>query len=319
MTNKRIFDIDRHNLQKAANLLQDGQLVSFPTETVYGLGADATNGQAVATIFAAKNRPSFNPLIIHLTSISDVEKYTELDETSRQLAEKFWPGPFTLILPVRKDAGLSELVTAGLDTVAVRIPNHPVAQELLKTCGRPLAAPSANKSGHISPTMASHVDQEFGQELSMILDGGPCSAGVESTIVQINGDKIHLLRPGSITPKELQEESGLDVLINSDADNIIAPGQMKSHYAPNAAMRLNVTDPFAEEAYLAFGNSSHGALNLSPSGDLKEAAANLFSMMRRLDEETTQTIAVAPIPMEGIGLAINDRLQRAAAPKEKKS
>lgn len=319
MNKKRIYKPIRNNICHAAEILRDGNIVSFPTETVYGLGADATNGKAVAKIFSAKNRPNFNPLIVHLPDPSAAEQYVEMNEIAQKLAFTFWPGPFTMVLPLKKDSDISDLITAGLDTVAIRVPANAVAHELLEEFGGPIAAPSANKSGHISPTTAGHVDSEFGEELSMILDGGPCDKGIESTIVQVTEDSVTLLRPGSITADDIKNATDINVMTSTaPTDNPVAPGQLKSHYAPNANMRLNAESPNENEAYLAFGetNITNNTMNLSTNGDLEEAAANLFSMMRELDDLGLNSIAVAPIPENGLGIAINDRLSRAAAPKE---
>lgn len=309
------------NYNLAVKYLNQGKLVSFPTETVYGLGADATNDAAVASIFEAKRRPSFNPLIIHLPSLAHVELYAELDIVSRKLAARFWPGPFTLVLNKKADSPLSELVSAGLDTVAVRVPEHVVAHTLLEKFGRPIAAPSANISGKLSPTTAQHVAEAFGQEVATILDGGPCRNGIESTIVQVCGDEVRLLRPGSVTKREIEQVTGLHVSVYEDAQNPTAPGQLKSHYAPNARLRLNATELYPSEALLAFGSNipklhHNPTLNLSPKGSLHEAASNLFAMLHELDALGLESIAVSPIPAQGLGRAINDRLKRAATPSQ---
>ena len=319
MNKSRIHKPELRTIESAVGLLRLGNIVSFPTETVYGLGADATNSAAIAKVFAAKNRPTFNPLIVHLSDPSEAEHYVEMNEIALALAFAFWPGPFTMVLPLKDNSPISDLITVGLDTVAIRVPANKVAHKLLETFGGPIAAPSANKSGHISPTTAHHVDGEFGDELEMIIDGGPCDKGIESTIVQVMDDQIILLRPGSITAEDIKIITNIKVItIIEPTDNPVAPGQLKSHYAPNAKMRLNADEPKDGEAYLAFGKTSahDNMLNLSSIGDLEEAAANLFSMMRVLDDLDLKTIAVAPIPMSGLGLAINDRLTRAAAPKE---
>ncbi|TPD57960.1 threonylcarbamoyl-AMP synthase [Emcibacter nanhaiensis] len=320
MNYKNVFSANSVNYTLAAKYLRQGKLVSFPTETVYGLGADACNGEAVATIFATKNRPNFNPLIVHVPDLETAENYVFLDETSRRLAEKFWPGPFTLVLPRKEDCPLSPLVSAGLDTVAIRVPRHHMARELLQTFGGAIAAPSANKSGRVSPTTAEHVAREFTpEEVPLILDGGPCEEGLESTIVQVSGQEVLLLRPGTVTPREIELVAGLPVRLVKNADNPVAPGQLKSHYAPRARLRLNATHAEPGEALLAFGRAvpKDGVItrNLSPNGSLTEAAASLFSLMRELDELGIARIAVMPIPMQGLGLAINDRLERAAAPR----
>ncbi len=300
----------------AARLLQDGQLVAFATETVYGLGADARNSAAVANIFAAKNRPRFNPLIVHVPDLAGAAELVEIPPQARALAEAFWPGPLTMVLPRCADAGLSDLVTAGLDTLAVRIPANPLARRLLAAAGVPVAAPSANPSGKISPTSAAHVEQGLGGRIAAILDGGRCDVGVESTILGFDGDTPVLLRAGGLAIETIEPLLPRPLSL-PQAGRITAPGQMKSHYAPDAKMRLNVTEPTAGEVLLGFG-ARNGALNLSPAGDLREAAVNLFSYMRKIDDLATRSgksIAVAPIPETGLGLAINDRLNRAAAPR----
>lgn len=316
-TNKKIMPATPININLAVKYLFQGKLVSFPTETVYGLGADATNDDAVARIFEAKKRPAFNPLIVHMSSLEEAEKYVDFDITSRKLGEAFWPGPFTLVLKKKPDCALSRLVSAGLDTVAVRVPEHPVARELLQHFKYPVAAPSANISGKLSPTRPEHVASAFSSEVAMILDGPPCRDGVESTIAQVIGSEIRLLRPGSVTKREIEELTGLRVVYYEDNQTPAAPGQLKSHYAPNSKIRLNAEEILAGEALLAFGSlypkDAKILLNLSPKGILREAAANLFSMLHELDQAGCETIAVSPIPDRGIGIAINDRLVRAAA------
>jgi len=318
MTDSRFYKPSKKTFKFAAKKLNAGDILSFPTETVYGLGADATNNKAVAKIFAAKKRPNFNPLIVHVSDAIKARRYVIMNTLAQKLATSFWPGPFTMVLPLKKNNGLSNLITAGMDTVAVRVPKHKIAQELLHIFDGPIAAPSANKSGKISPTTAAHVDSEFFNELDMIIDGGVCEKGLESTIVQVNENGITLLRPGNVTQEDIEKVAGQSVKINElQSDSPIAPGQLKSHYAPNAGMRLNVLKPKSGEAYLSFGHNveTSNSLNLSPSGNLIEAAANLFSMMRSLDHLKIKTIAVAPIPAVGLGVAINDRLERAAAAK----
>lgn len=305
---------------QAGALIRAGELVAFPTETVYGLGADASNGEAVARIFLAKGRPRFNPLIVHVASLAACEQLAHVDQRARTLAMHFWPGPLTLVLPRRADAGLSDLVTAGLDTVAIRMPAHRVAKALLAAADRPIAAPSANRSGHVSPTRAEHVAADLGDRVAMILDGGDCTHGLESTIVTLTEDGIALLRPGSITPEQLEEVTGLPVTrATQGGETPLSPGQLASHYAPRARVVLNVARPEPGAALLAFGPTppAHEAamINLSPKGDLIEAAANLFAALRTLDASGAATIAVMPIPAHGLGEAINDRLQRAAAAK----
>ncbi|KFE35539.1 L-threonylcarbamoyladenylate synthase [Thioclava atlantica] len=304
---------------RAAELLRQGELVAIPTETVYGLAGDARNDRAVAEIFAAKGRPHFNPLIVHLPSLEAAEKIAVFSEAARQIARKYWPGPLTLVLPLRPDAGLSDLVTAGNDTVAIRLPAHPVARALLTAFGGPLAAPSANPSGKISPTTAQHVLDGLAGKIAAVVDGGPCAVGVESTILAL--DPPALLRPGGIAAEELEAELGLQLPTGGDAAKPNAPGQLLSHYAPGAAVRLDVTDPRPDEIWIGFGpGCGQAALNLSPRGDLTEAAASLFATLRKGDalarERGVATLAFAPVPESGLGRAINDRLRRAAAPRD---
>ena len=299
------------SIAQAARILTDGGLVGFPTETVYGLGADATNGEAVASIFAAKGRPRFNPLIVHIEDLAQAEKHAEFSETARALAHAFWPGALTLVLPRRADSNLSHLVSAGLDTVALRVPSHPVARDLLAACRRPIAAPSANLSGKVSATTAEHVAEGLSGKVDFILDGGPSSLGLESTVIGFEGSKPTLLRPGAVAREEIEAITGP---LAAAADKILSPGQLESHYAPRAALRLNAQQARDSEVLLGFGNAPGARLNLSPRGDLKEAAANLFAMLRTLDQNAA-AIAVSPIPQTGLGEAINDRLTRAAAPR----
>lgn len=309
---------DANGIAEAAGVLRAGGLCAFPTETVYGLGADARSDAAVASIYAAKNRPSFNPLIVHLPDVESAMSLARLDGVAETLARRFWPGPLTLVLPLRPGGGLSPLVTAGHDSVALRVPAHPVARQLLKAAGIPLAAPSANPSGRVSPTTAAHVMQGLSGRIDAVLDGGACPVGVESTILAVRGDTLVLLRPGGLPVESIAQAAGRPVGGAQDRDNDqaspTAPGQLASHYAPSAALRLNVTDPETDETLLGFGPVD-AAVNLSPSGDLTEAAANLFACLRQLDAQGANRIAVSPIPMEGLGLAINDRLRRAAAPR----
>jgi L-threonylcarbamoyladenylate synthase len=303
---------------RGAEILRHGGLVAFPTETVYGLGADATSDTAVAGIFEAKGRPRFNPLIVHVREMEQARALVEFNPVAMQLAEAFWPGPLTLVLP-RKDASpLSLLVSAGLDTVGLRAPAHPVAQQLLEAAGIPIAAPSANRSGHVSATTAAHVVQDFGNRIDLILDGGPAQRGVESTVIGFEGANAVLLRPGAISRQDLVRIAG--ELQAPGRGRISSPGQLASHYAPDAALRLNATSAEPNEALLAFGaDVPQGAAmvrNLSPAGDLAEAAANLFGMLRELDAGRGGCIAVMSIPDHGLGEAINDRLRRTAAPRE---
>ncbi|HEY1709748.1 MAG TPA: L-threonylcarbamoyladenylate synthase [Rhizomicrobium sp.] len=303
-------------IAEAGEVLRRGGLVAFPTETVYGLGANAEDDKAVASIFAAKGRPRFNPLIVHLRDLAQAETLVEISPAAHKLAGAFWPGPLTLVLPRRKDSRLSLLVSAGLDTVAVRVPRNAIAQRLLAASERPIAAPSANASGSVSPTLASHVAESLGGRVDMILDGGAADAGIESTIIGFGNGQAVLLRPGAIGRDAIEAVAGK---LGARVDcGISAPGQLESHYAPQAKLRLNAQSARKSEALLAFGPAPRSAaaeiLNLSPSGDVVEAAANLFAMLRTLDKKHA-TIAVMPIPDDGIGEAINDRLRRAAAPR----
>lgn len=311
---------DTDAIINAAELLRAGELVAFPTETVYGLGADATNGEAVARIYAAKGRPQFNPLIVHVADLDAARRIGKFSNNAEALARAFWPGPLTLVVERQPGSGISDLVTAGLETIAIRIPDNPVAQALLKASGRPLAAPSANRSGHVSATEARHVAADLEDSVAMILDGGATKRGVESTILDATGDTVVLLRPGAIATEDI--EGLIGEKIKKSAPNPkapSAPGQLESHYAPKAALRLNATDVKDGEALLAFGPTAPAtkgpAINLSPSGDLIEAAAKLFAALRTLDATGARSIAVMPIPMTGLGEAINDRLARAAAPR----
>ncbi|MEB8387155.1 L-threonylcarbamoyladenylate synthase [Rhodobacteraceae bacterium KMM 6894] len=310
----QLLSAESAGIAAAARLLQDGELVAFPTETVYGLGGDARQGRAVAAIYAAKGRPQFNPLIVHVPDVKTAQLYAEWSDTADRLASAFWPGPLTLVLPLLPDSGLSSLVTAGLNSVAIRIPAHPVAQALLRAFGGPLAAPSANPSGRISPTQAAHVANGLTGRIAAILDGGPCTVGVESTILGLTGAPT-LLRPGGLPAEAINAALMTPLQTRSDSA-ITAPGQLASHYAPKAAMRLNATTLYPGETLLGFGpNCPDATLNLSPAGDLTEAAANLFDHLHRLDALGAATIAVSPIPAQGLGIAILDRLTRAAAPR----
>lgn len=305
---------------EAARALRAGKLVAFPTETVYGLGGDATNDRAVAAIFAAKGRPSFNPLIVHVSNISAAAQYAELGAKAQAIAKRFWPGPLTLVLPRRRDCKISLLATAGLDSVALRVPAHKVAQTLLMMAGVPLAAPSANPSGRLSPTAAEHVLAELGDKLEFVIDDGPCAIGVESTVLSLLDDKPRILRPGAITAEQIAavlQEPVEAVAGAEDANAPRAPGRLPSHYAPTLPVRLDAKAANPGEGLLGFGpDAPKDALNLSPTGDVQEAAANLFAMLRRLDDAARfRAIAVMPIPESGLGLAINDRLRRAAAPR----
>lgn len=299
------------DLGRFADILRAGGVVAFPTETVYGLGADATNSDAVLRIYETKGRPRFNPLIVHVADLAMARRLVDLSPLAEKLA-RFWPGPLTLVLPKRVDAGLSDIVTAGLDTVGIRIPRHDLALALIRAAGVPLAAPSANPSGKLSPTRAEQVLRGFAGRVA-VLDGGPSAAGVESTILAVEGNTVTQLRAGALAREEIEAAIGQAIAVAEAGAAIVAPGMLASHYAPNAALRLDVMAPEAGEAYLGFGEMA-ATLNLSPSGDLHEAARNLFSMLHELDERFAR-IAIAPIPHRGLGEAINDRLKRAAAPR----
>lgn len=315
----RVRPADEAAIEEAAALLRAGALVAFPTETVYGLGGDATNDRAVAEIFAAKGRPSFNPLISHVPDQAAAEAEAAFNPTARALAARFWPGPLTLVLPRRAESRISLLACAGLPTVALRVPRHPVAQRLLRRVGRPVAAPSANPSGAVSPTTAAHVREGLNGRVALILDAGPCPVGVESSVLGFDAaDRPRLLRPGGVTVEEIEAAVG-PLAASGELERPESPGQLASHYAPRAALRLDATAVEADEALLAFGpdapTGARAVLNLSPTGDLTEAAANLFAYLRALDATGAPRIAVSPIPKAGLGRAINDRLRRAAAPR----
>ncbi|HEU0215835.1 MAG TPA: L-threonylcarbamoyladenylate synthase [Stellaceae bacterium] len=315
----RIVPATPEEIAEAACVLRGGGLVAFPTETVYGLGGDASSDAAVARIFAAKGRPRFNPLIVHVPDLAAAGAIALFDGRARDAARRFWPGPLTLVLPRRADGGVSLLATAGLDTVAIRVPAHPVAQDLLRATRRPLAAPSANRSGRVSPTEAAHVAAELGDRVALVLDGGRCPVGVESTVLDLTGASPILLRPGGVTVEALAVALGPIAVAGADPAAPRSPGQMASHYAPTLPLRMNAIDARSGEALLAFGTTASSGfaevLNLSVRGDLVEAAANLFAMLRRLDRPGFTGIAVVPIPEHGLGQAINDRLRRAAAPR----
>ncbi len=302
------------SIEDAVEALRRGELVAFPTETVYGLGADAANPQAVARVFAAKGRPHFNPLIAHVLGLTDAERHAALHPRARALAERFWPGPLTLVAPRRAESTVCELACAGLRTIALRAPSHRIARELIEEFGGPIVAPSANKSGHVSATTAAHVIADLGNAVDMVLDGGAAGIGLESTIVAVDeSGRGTLLRPGAIARDELEPIAGP---LAAPRGSIDAPGMMASHYAPRARLRLDAEAPAPGEAYLAFGASAPaGGLTLSASGDLIEAAANLYAHLRALDSSGASVIAVAPIPHDGLGEAIRDRLARAAAPR----
>lgn len=307
-----IWPDDSEHIEKAATRLRQGGLVAVPTETVYGLAADAANGQAVASIYDTKGRPSFNPLIAHVRDKTEAARLGVLYEQAERLIEAFWPGPLTLVVPKVPNAPVSELVTAGLETIALRSPAHPVARQLLAQFGHPFVAPSANRSGRISPTHAAHVRAEFDD--IPVLDGGACQLGLESTILGLSTDQPTLLRPGTLTIDEITKTTGVEITRPSGSA-IQAPGMMSSHYAPHAAVRLQADHARPGEVLLGFGGTDGATLDLSPEGDLKEAAAHLFDYLRQLDAMNAP-IAIAPIPEHGLGVAINDRLRRAAAPRD---
>ncbi|MBO6554160.1 MAG: threonylcarbamoyl-AMP synthase [Roseitalea sp.] len=317
-----IVPADEDGVRRAARLLAEGDIAALPTETVYGLAADATNGEAVARIFAAKRRPRFNPLICHVDGLHMARGFADLGPLAEQLAEIFWPGPLTLVVPLAEGATIHPLVTAGLDTVAVRMPRG-VARDLISALGRPVAAPSANRSGRISPTTAHAVRDSLGDAVPLILDSGPARVGVESTIIDVSGDTPVCLRPGGIALADIERVIGQPVARAGADAAISAPGMLRSHYAPGLPVRLDAADVRPGEALLAFGSgqiagagNAVAMANLSPAGDLTEAAANLFAMLDELDRSGAAAIAVMPIPGDGLGEAINDRLARAAAPRE---
>jgi L-threonylcarbamoyladenylate synthase len=303
------------DIDAAVAQLRRGELVAFPTETVYGLGADATNGRAVARVFEAKGRPSFNPLISHTADTAMAFDLGQFSEEARLLAESFWPGPLTLVVPRAADCRVSMLASAGLPSIAIRVPDHPLAHKLLHDFGGPIVAPSANVSGRLSPTTAAHVKEQLGSKAAMILDGGACPVGLESTIVGFLGPWPALLRPGGL-PRDVIEEKLQRKLVQEDhGGRPHAPGQLASHYAPRASLRLNATAPENGEVFLGFGPGPSTAFNLSRSADLIEAAASLFRLLHEIDDSGAKSIAVAHVPDHGLGEAINDRLRRAAAPR----
>lgn len=306
----------KESIARAGEALARGEIVAFPTETVYGLGANALDASAVAKVFAAKARPRFNPLIVHVLGIEQAETYAEVDETARKLIDAFWPGPLTLVLPRKRNCTIADLVSAGLDTIALRAPSHPVARALLDAAMLPIAAPSANRSGRISPTTAEHVEAELGRLPAMILDGGACRLGLESTVLGIDGEQVTLLRLGALPREEIETVLGRD-LARPVPGRVTSPGQLATHYAPLTPLRLNAQSAKSGEALLAFGPQAPDfagpTINLSRSGDLVEAAANFFAALRTLDAAGVERIAVMPIPAHGLGEAINDRLKRAAS------
>ena len=321
----RILDIsDPGTLDAALAVLRRGEPVAIPTETVYGLAADATDPAAITSIYETKGRPRFNPLIAHVADLDMAKAHVVFSPLAERLAEAFWPGPLTLVLPLGDATGIHPLATAGLTTAAIRMPEG-FARELIGAFGRPLAAPSANRSGRVSPTTAQHVADDLGDRIELILDGGRCRVGVESTILAVNGSQLQLLRPGGIPVEAIEQAAGCGVERSAPAaasTAVIAPGMLASHYAPDAPVRLDATGVLAGEALIKFGPSSlkgedqaKAVLNLSPTGDLREAAANLFDMLKQADAAGASGIAVAPVPRHGLGEAINDRLKRAAAPR----
>lgn len=308
----QVLAADEVGLSLAADILGRGGLVAFPTETVYGLGADARDDVAVAKIFAAKGRPNFNPLIVHVATIEAARELCDFPDCAEILARRFWPGSLTLVLPIKERARISPLVTAGLSTLAIRVPSSPIAIKLLEEFGGPIAAPSANLSGTISPTTADHVVQGMGELVDAVVDGGHCTVGLESTIVGCNS-RPALLRPGGVPAEVIEAVIGAPLA--SASVEINAPGQLQSHYAPEGLVRMNVKVPLADEVYVGFGPTPNAKYNLSANGDMTEAAANLFDILHRLNDIGAKKIAFAPVPSVGIGVAINDRLRRASAPR----
>jgi L-threonylcarbamoyladenylate synthase len=315
----RVLNTERQSIVAAAACLTAGGLVAFPTETVYGLGADAGNGEAVARLYAAKQRPAFNPLIVHVADLAAARRLANFNADAQALAAAFWPGPLTLVLPKRPGSAVADLALAGLDSVALRVPAHPIATALLQEFGGPVVAPSANRSGHVSPTSAAHVLADLRGRIDMVIDAGACAVGVESTIVTCLGEPT-LLRPGGLAREAIERVLDRALTVAAPADDApLAPGMLASHYAPKAKLRLNADAPRDGEALLAFGKApefSGTTFNLSPRGDLIEAAANLFSHLRALDASGAKSVAVMRVPNDGLGEAINDRLARAAAPRQ---
>lgn len=311
-----IYENNPQNISRAAEVIKNGGLVAFPTETVYGLGANVYNAKAVANIFAAKQRPHFDPLISHIAEVDFLKEYAQTDERVFALAKRFWPGPLTFVLNRIEENPSIDLACSGLRTLTVRMPNHQIALELIRKSGVPIVAPSANKYQSISPTTAQHVAEGLGDSVDMILDGGACKVGVESTIIDLTGNKIVMLRAGGTAKEDLEDFLGEKILVSTgNPDLPTAPGQLLRHYAPKNILRINVEKPEADEFYIGFGKID-GVLNLSKSGDLKEAAENLFAFLRLADKQAKSgKIAVAPIPTSGLGLAINDRLTRASYKK----
>lgn len=309
-----IYEYSEENIQKAAQTIKNGGLVAFPTDTVYGLGADVYNPAAVAGIFSAKGRPTFDPLISHIAEIDFLPEYAETDSRAIDLARHFWPGPLTFVLKRKDKNHALDLVCSGLPNIAVRMPNHPIALELIKKSGTPIAAPSANKFKTISPTTAHHVYNSLGDKVDMILDGGRCSIGVETTIIDLTTKEIVILRAGGLSKEELEAYTGEKISVShGDPNKPSAPGQLLKHYAPSHKLRINAENIQDGEFYIGFGNTPQAHLNLSPQGDLREAAANLFAYLRFADQqENFKSIAIAPIPENDLGLAINDRIRRAS-------
>ena len=309
-----IFEYSKENIQKAAETIKNGGLVAFPTDTVYGLGADVYNAKAVANIFETKQRPTFDPLISHIADIDFLPEYAQTDSRVMDLARHFWPGPLTFVLKRKDKNHALDLVCSGLPNIAVRMPNHPIALELIRLSGTPIAAPSANKFKTISPTTAHHVYNSLGDKVDMILDGGRCTVGVETTIIDLTTKDMVMLRAGGMSKEELEDYTGEKIIIShGDPNKPSAPGQLLKHYAPGKPLRINVTQPENNEFYIGFGDTPRAHLNLSPSANLREAAANLFAYLRFADRQPGfSSIAIAPIPNNDLGLAINDRIKRAS-------
>lgn len=306
-----IMPVLPESIALAADILSNGGLVAVPTETVYGLACDARNGEAVARLYAAKGRPAFNPLIAHVATIAIAEREARFTPLARKAAEALWPGPLTLVLPTGPEGTVCDLARAGLSTVAIRMPAHPAALALLKAFGGPLVAPSANRSGHVSPTRAEHVMDDLSEVIDLVIDGGPCLVGIESSIVSFLGDAPSLLRSGAYDVSTIEDAIGQRLVSPPASSDVTAPGQLRAHYAPRARLRLDAAAPEPGEGFISFGPGPASGINLSPSGDLTEAASRLFATLRALDSRYDR-IAVAPIPEFGLGLAINDRLRRAA-------
>ncbi len=314
----KVLADDAHGITEAAGYIRDGQLVAFATETVYGLGGDATDDDAVVSIFKAKGRPRFNPLIVHYADISEISRDVDFNARAQKLAAAFWPGPLSLVLPRSANCRISLMASAGMDTLAVRIPDHKTARRLIVESQTPIAAPSANKSNHVSPTCAEHVISELGSDIAAVIDCGHCTVGIESTVLDLTVENPIVLRPGKVTIEEITSVLGTTNVMNTGGNSpnghdIKSPGMLKRHYAPHQPLRMDAQKAEPHESLLGFGpEASHATLNLSPSGDLDEAAANLFAMIRDLDRRDFSGIAVMPVPETGLGCAINDRLRRAA-------